>query len=340
MSTQLQLVVHHPPSTALTIATTLTPHEIARLTANEEARFAPNTRTAQKSDLAQFTHFIAERYPELPHPKQAGVEAVLAFIVRQQDAGLKATTIRRRLSSLKHVLTNVTSQEWKRIADNVGGAKRQEATGGQLGKDPLLATDLQKLLDVRITRKFYTETHAVQDRALLMFMWYSACRRSEVSSLRWSDLRFSDDGVLITIRKSKGDQEGKGKTIAIHSRAERCPVEALLKWRVTMQTIDPNRHVFVHIPERKELHFNYREPQSMLPDFIYDVVKDRCKLAGLDPARFGCHSFRSGLATQAAINGVDLVEIRDQLRHACVSTSIRYVKNRDLLKPTGITSRV
>ena len=338
--------------TVQTVQTTLTPQEIEQLGTFEQARFTANTHRAHTSDIKQFTRFLGDRYPEMKDPSQSGLDQVLAFVVAQKNAGIKAASVRRRLSTLKHALPDIAEAEWKRIYANVGGMRRMEATGVPLGKDPLLANNLRQLLSIEIHRTHYSDTHRRRDRALLLFLWYSGCRRSEVSALRWRDLLFTDEGVFITIRKSKGDQEGRGATLFIHSRedkADDCPVAALTSWRgcfPSASVFNPERHVFIELVERKgvEGHHMFREntygEYSLNPDQVHYIVKDRCKRAGLDETRFGCHSFRSGLATQAALNGVELIEIRDQLRHKSVETTGKYLKNRQLSSATGITTRV
>jgi site-specific recombinase XerC len=54
-----------------------------------------------------------------------------------------------------------------------------------------------------------------RDRATVMLGFAGAFRKSEVVALNVEDLEFCDEGVRVTIRRSKPDQEAKGQTIAI-----------------------------------------------------------------------------------------------------------------------------
>jgi hypothetical protein len=46
-----------------------------------------------------------------------------------------------------------------------------------------------------------------------------------------SDIEFTDNGLRVTIRKSKTDQEGRGVTIAIiRGQTQWCPMKALRDW--------------------------------------------------------------------------------------------------------------
>ena len=55
----------------------------------------------------------------------------------------------------------------------------------------------------------------VRDRALLCLGFASGCRRSELVGLDVEDLSFGDDGLEVTIRWSKTDQEGLGRKVGI-----------------------------------------------------------------------------------------------------------------------------
>jgi hypothetical protein len=58
-----------------------------------------------------------------------------------------------------------------------------------------------------------------------------AFRKSELVALNVEDLKFCDEGVRITIRRSKTDQEAKGQTIAVlRGTGPFCPVRLLREW--------------------------------------------------------------------------------------------------------------
>jgi integrase len=71
-----------------------------------------------------------------------------------------------------------------------------------------------------------------RDRALLLFGFAGAMRRSELVALDVAHLKVSEEGFIVTIAKSKTDQEGQGQTIAIPrvSDSPYCPVQAVIDW--------------------------------------------------------------------------------------------------------------
>ena len=63
-----------------------------------------------------------------------------------------------------------------------------------------------------------------RDRALLLLGFAGAFRRSELVALDIEDIEETADGMKVTIRHSKTDQEGAGQTIAIPFGKIACPV--------------------------------------------------------------------------------------------------------------------
>jgi integrase len=67
----------------------------------------------------------------------------------------------------------------------------------------------------------------LRDRALLLLGFAGAFRRSELVALDVADLEEIEEGMRVSIRRSKTDQEGKGEVIAIVRGLVNCPVKAV-----------------------------------------------------------------------------------------------------------------
>jgi integrase len=65
-----------------------------------------------------------------------------------------------------------------------------------------------------------------RNRAILLVGFVGACRSSELVALDISDLKPQAEGLLVTLRRSKADQEGGGRYVAIpyELRGDTCPV--------------------------------------------------------------------------------------------------------------------
>jgi integrase len=70
----------------------------------------------------------------------------------------------------------------------------------------------------------------LRDRALLLIGFAGAFRRSELVTLDVVDIEEMTEGLRIIIRRSKTDQEGQGRTLAIPRGDVACPVKALRAW--------------------------------------------------------------------------------------------------------------
>jgi integrase len=75
-----------------------------------------------------------------------------------------------------------------------------------------------------------TGPKGLRDRALVLLGFAGAFRRSELVALDVSDLRETEAGLLVTIRRSKTDKEGQGRTVAIVRGSIACPVQAVRSW--------------------------------------------------------------------------------------------------------------
>jgi hypothetical protein len=78
----------------------------------------------------------------------------------------------------------------------------------------------------------------LRDRALIAFGFASACRRTELGALQVSDLLATVDGYRVTIRRSKGDQEGEGQEVAVPRGCRIEPVKAVEAWLAAAKITD------------------------------------------------------------------------------------------------------
>ena len=137
-----------------------------------------------------------------------------------------------------------------------------------------------------------------RDRALVLLGFAGAFRRSELVGLVAEDCAFGKDGLTVTLRRSKVDQEGIGRKIGIPygSNPETCPVRVLMGW-LELATI-------ITGPLFRSINRHGQVQAGRLSDIdVARVVKKLAERAGLDAAKYAGHSLRAGHATSAAIAG-------------------------------------
>jgi site-specific recombinase XerD len=71
-----------------------------------------------------------------------------------------------------------------------------------------------------------TSPRELRDRAVLLLGFAGAFRRSKRVALDVADIEDVPEGLLVTIRRSKTDQEGQGRKVAIPRGEIACPVAA------------------------------------------------------------------------------------------------------------------
>jgi integrase len=160
-----------------------------------------------------------------------------------------------------------------------------------------------------------------RDRCLLLLGFASALRRSELSALNVDDLSFVDLGIVITVRRSKTDQQAHGRQIGVPrgGNPETCPVRTTREWLA--------RAAISSGPVFRPIDRHHSVAVSRLSDrSVATIVKRAAEAAGLDPARFAGHSLRSGFATAAAQAGATEMQIMRQTGHRSTDVLRRYIK--------------
>jgi integrase len=157
---------------------------------------------------------------------------------------------------------------------------------------------------------------------LLLLGFAGAFRRSELVALDVADIKETEDGFKIIIRRSKTDQEGHGETIAIARGVTACPV------KVWLQAAGINEG-----PLFRPLAEGGRLGTERLTDHsVCSIVKAYAERIGLKAAAFGAHSLRAGFLTSAARRGASVFKMRDVSRHKSMDVPQAYVRDADLFR--------
>ena len=166
----------------------------------------------------------------------------------------------------------------------------------------------------------------VRDQALLSFGMISCMRRSEITALNVSDIVRSPEGLRVTIRRSKSDQESVGVTIAIPAGRRLKPVQHLEAW--LERAVVTNGPLF-----RRLSQCGGRVLTDRMSDrSVAEIVKARAKAAGLDPSAFAGHSLRAGFLTSAARAGASIWKMQEQSRHKSLDVLSGYVRSAKLFE--------
>ncbi|MCY3815738.1 MAG: site-specific integrase [Gammaproteobacteria bacterium] len=165
-----------------------------------------------------------------------------------------------------------------------------------------------------------------RDAAILALGFAAALRRSEICALRVSDINIVEPRqgaqrrMLLTIRRSKTDQTGKGHKIAVPEGKVIRPIQRLEAWLLKsdirrgplFQSMKRGGHV-----QGKPLH------HSDIPR----LLKHYAAGIGLDPESVSGHSLRAGFVTSAVAHHARLDKIMEVTRHRNPASVMKYVRD-------------
>ena len=256
-------------------------------------------------------------------PLPATAEAIAAYIA--ECAGrLKVGSIQRRLNAIAeaHKAAGLESPTHNATVKNtMKGIRRTKGTA-PAQKAAALTADIRTMVNAADDG-----TIGARDRALVLLGFAGAFRRSELVGLNVEDCAFGKDGLVVTLRRSKTDQDGAGRKVGIPygSNPETCPVRTIQEWiELAAITGGPlfrsiNRHGKVHLGRLSGID-------------VARVVKKLAQRAGLDPAKYAGHSLRAGHATSAALAGASERSIMNQTGHRSVQMVRKYIRDGSLFR--------
>jgi len=282
---------------------------------------APNTLKAYRLDWAHFSAWCAfhnlECLPATPNS--------VALYLSDLASSHRVSTLYRRLSGISQAhqaagyLTPTTDAQVRLVFQGI----RRALGSAPAQKNAAITAEVRAMVETLSL----TSLGGVRDRALLLVGFAGAFRRSELVSLDVADVSFSGDGLVVTLRRGKTDQEGVGRKVGLPfgSNPLTCPVRSLRAW------LDMAGIVSGPIFRRVDRHGNVSSVR--LTDQSVALIVKRCaRAAGLDYEKYAGHSLRSGLATAAAMADVSERAIMAQTGHKSLPMVRRYIRDGSLFR--------
>jgi integrase len=287
-----------------------------------EASRAASTRRAYEGDWRFFSAWCRDRSAEaLP----ASPALVAVYLSGLAAAGKKPPTIGRALAAIAHThkragLTAPHRAPGGQLIAEVLAGIRRFRTSAPDRKAPADAEFLSVLL-----RSIAGDgLAALRDRALLAFGMALAARRSELVALDIENLEWGEQGVRVTIRRSKTDQTAEGAVVAVPEGRRIKPLLHLRGWLAAAAISDGP--IF-----RRLWKGGQRVREARLSDHaVARILQARAEAAGLDSQRYGGHSLPAGFVTAAARAGADVWKIQQVSRHRSMQVLSGYVRDARL----------
>jgi len=262
-----------------------------------ERRYSPHTLLAYQNDLKSFVSYLEETYG-LSVPDEATAEMIRSWIVALMDYGLKARSINRKISTLKAFYNYLLREGGIEVSP-----VRQIHTLKQAQRLPAYVDmdDMKKLLGDTPAEDAFADW---RDRMVLMILYATGIRLSELLSRRSGSFDFSDNTLKVLGKRNK-------ERIIPFSYQMKEELQNYL--RLKQKTFPQQDGDWVIVTDKGG---------KAYPKFIYRTVNHA--LAGVNSAKKSPHVLRHTFATHLLNNGASLNAIKDLLGHANLSATQIY----------------
>ena len=273
-----------------------------------DGAFAENTIRAYRSDFEQYAKWCANKsIPPIPATADN-----LAMYVYDLSHTCKSATIRRRANSLGTIFKLSKNTDPTKDPEVILAIKRMHRKIGRYQKQatPLTYDAVEQLLSLCTNN-----TSGLRNQVLLLLGYETMRRRSEICSFRFEDMQYSPNlGNVLWLRKSKTDQFGEGRPIAVSNRL----FDLIQQWRRVCGTDGPIlRGVDKHGNVSARLH----------PGSIGSIINTLNLNLTADAKSYSGHSFRVGKALDLFTSGTSIERIMIEGGWQRIPSALTYLRN-------------
>ena len=263
-----------------------------------------------------------------------------SYIAHLANAGAKPATIELKLAALSHA-HRLAGLEMDRseAALTLKGIRRAKGTAqrkaGALKQDALLA--IVEALPPTLLGK--------RNKALLLLGWAGALRVSELVGLDVGEagngssgfVRIDGRGLLVTLTRSKTDQEQRGQVVAVpYGTSANCPVRAVSDWLdaagiergpLFLRAYKGGKlsSARLSVQGARKVLGNTAVAAGLAKEIVHESG-GACRYEMLNGEPLSPHSLRAGFITSAAGAEVGLAAIQRQSRHKSLSVLMGYMR--------------
>ncbi|HOD01768.1 MAG TPA: tyrosine-type recombinase/integrase [Clostridiales bacterium] len=274
------------------------------------------TKEAYRKALRVFEIWIADKGHKNPQREQ--ILEYKDYLQSKTIAGadgeiksLSSLTVSAYLTALRRFFAYLEGEKiYPNIARDIKGLKRPR---GFL-KETLTKDEVKRLLEGIKTDNL----NALRDYALINLMLRTGLRTIEIVRASIGDIgREGGETVLRVWGKGRDTKD----EFVILTDASYKPVLDYLQARKTTNTSEP---LFAS-------HSNRNTTEALTTRSIRRIIEARLKAVGLKTSKVTAHSLRHTAGTIALLNGADLIQVKEMLRHSNINTTMTYAHNLNRL---------
>jgi len=239
-------------------------------------------------------------------------QAVTKMLAALRGKKLSQHTVALYLAAVRGVARRswrmklITGETYEAIKEIKPKGERRLANGRAVPPKELIA-----LLHICRDDK---RTQGPRDAAMIWVLYGGGLRRAELVALDLGDLRERDQALLV---RGKGNKE---RLVYLGDDAW----GALRAWIDEVRGQEPGP-IFTRIRREDGLTMNRLTPKG-----VYYLLEERCKQAGIDPAR--PHDMRRSFISHLLEHGEDIATVQVMAGHSSITTTQRYDKRGDARK--------
>jgi len=261
-------------------------------------------------DVGKLEYFSKESL-SAKSPKNLSLQDIELFLGFLNELGLSANSQSRILSGIKSFF------KYLLLEGEIKTAPTELIEAPRLGRklpDTLAHQEVMKIIGAIDL----TLPEGERNKTMLMVLYASGLRVSELVNLRISDLFLNDEFIRVL---GKGNKE---RLVPINQDA----IFQLKRYLTEIRT---------HISPKKgdeDIIFLNRRGGKLSRNMIFIIVKKLAEIAGIHK-KISPHTFRHSFATVLVENGADLRAVQEMLGHASILTTEIYTHlDRRFLKET------
>ena len=285
----------------------MTFEEFASCWLKRQTKYAPST-------IATYQRMLEVVYPligsiRLNKLRPLALENMLSELRKRKRHGkqIRESTAQRYLTVVSAVLSDAKRN--KIIEQNPARMLNLPMSQRTIQRIPS-QREIQKLLDtLSMEPRHY--------RLFYLLSMYTGCRRGELCALKWSDFSCTENGLLLTISRSRSNVSGKGivegtpkngKSREIYLSSELRGILFSYKYRKQMAAKKQHRKLGPYL-------FTDEHGQLIHPDTFTKRLRKIYDSIGF-PQEYHLHSLRHYFVTSLLHCGVDKQTVADLVGHA------------------------
>ena len=259
--------------------------------------YSINTLKGYSREVNEFILFLDDEKIDIKYIKKSDVRKYIKIL---RDKEISSTSIHRRLASLRNFFNYLDIH--KDISINVFNYSYIERDTKNMIKCISLKAieDIMMNYEHQARPKSYSLWVTARNKAIIMLMYGSGLRISEVLNIRVNDIK--DDKIRIL---GKGDKE---RVVYVHAK--------ILRW------IEKYKR---QIPFKLKDRLFVNQLQKTLGRYSFFNDFNQIKKQFNLPKEITPHSLRYSYTSHLMEAGADLRVIQETLGHACITTTEKYI---------------